>query len=125
MKNKMELQELKKEVKVISADTGLAEGTIVTYDPEKNRYISNEEHTEVGDGYEYTTTASTSFSPDFVNDNMGVLFVSEETEVAPDEEIKNIELHFINAMKETLVQNLELVWKMEKLFDIFEKKSSK
>lgn len=109
MKNKMELKELKKEVKVISADTGLAEGTIVRYEPEIDMYVSNEEHTEVGEGYEYTTTAVTKFSPGFVVDNMGILFVSEETEVEePKEELsikeKLVEkdVHFYNKIVDAI-----------------------
>jgi hypothetical protein len=106
-------------IKVISADAGLAEGTVLKYDPEKKVYYFSEENTEVGDGYEYTTTAKTTFSRAYVEDNIGVLFVDATTKTPTVEDKKEeIKIATRQELWELADKHLSKVYE---LFERFEK----
>jgi hypothetical protein len=71
-------------VKVITEDFILPEDTVLTYNNRVGRYTFFEKDVEIGDSYEYEDTSSASFSVEFVEENLGTIFVSFED---PTEEV--------------------------------------
>lgn len=61
-------------VEVISADSGLPEGTQVSFDDDTDKFVHVYHDTDIGDGYKMENTNVVSYSREFVEDNIGLLF---------------------------------------------------
>ena len=80
-------KELLREIKVIAPkETDLPEGIILIFDSETNSYMNTWEEVEVSDGCEVTDIYIIKFSKAFVDDNMGILFVSIDTDIPVESE---------------------------------------
>lgn len=73
-------------VKIATEDFMIPENSILFYNESVGRYVFYEEDVEIGDHYEHTDMSAVSFSVEFVESNMGILFTTVEGEKEQDKD---------------------------------------